>query len=300
MSYSIHEIRTFAAVAETGNQSAAAKRCGLTPAAISAIVKRLEAALGVRLFERTSRSTTLTPEGEAFLASALRALEILDQTQADLLGARKALSGVIRVAVPSDLVRTALGRHLRDFQTLHPDIVLSLHSSDTVHNLQADAMDLAVRYGELPNSGLVARKLCDTRRITCAAPAYLAAHGTPRTPQALTQHECLAFWVGGRMETSWRFWVKGAWQRVPVRGHWCSDDSALVRQWALEGRGLINKSDIDLADDIAAGHLVPVLDKYRGPDIPLHLVLGTAKPLPRRTRVLADFLIEQFAQVKGV
>lgn len=295
MNYSIHEMRTFAAVAETGNQSAAAKRCGLTPAAISAIVKRLELALGVRLFERTSRSTTLTPEGEAFLASALRALEILDQTQADLLGARKAVSGVIRVAVPSDLVRTALGRHLQAFQQQHPDIVLSLHLSDAVHNLQADAMDLAVRYGELPNSGLVARKLRNTRRITCAAPAYLAAHGTPRTPQELAQHECLAFWVGGRMEASWRFWVKGAWLRVPVRGHWCSDDSALVRQWAIDGRGLVNKSDIDLADDIQAGRLVPVLTKYKGPDIPLSLVLGTAKPLPQRTRALADFLVERFA-----
>lgn len=298
MNFSLNEMRTFAAVAEAGNQSAAAKRCGLTPAAISAIVKRLEVALGVRLFERTSRSTTLTPAGETFLASAQRALEILDQTHADMQGARKAVSGVIRMAVPSDLVRTELGRHLQAFQQQHPAIVLSLHSSDALHNLQVDAMDLAVRYGELLDSGLRARKLCDTRRITCAAPAYLAQHGTPCTPQDLAQHECLTFWVGGRVETSWRFWVKGEWLRVPVQGHWRSDDSALVRQWAIDGRGLINKSDIDLADDIQAGHLVPVLGNYKGPEIPLSLVLGTAKPLPQRTRVLADFLITRFAQAR--
>lgn len=296
MNYSIHEMRVFAAVAEAGNQSTVGKRCGLTPAGISAIIKRLEAALGVRLFERTSRATALTPEGDSFLASVLRVLEILDQTQFDIQGARKAVTGVVRLAVPSDLVRTLLGRHLLAFQQQYPEIVLSLHLSDGLHNLQADAIDLAVRYGDLPSSGLVARKLCETRRITCAAPSYLTAHGVPHTPQDLSKHECLAFWTGGRMETNWRFWVEGAWLRVPVRGRLRSDDSALVRQWAVEGHGIVNKSDIDLVDDMKAGRLVQILNKYKGPAIPLSLILGTAKPLPQRTRLLADYLIARFAE----
>ena len=98
------------------------------------------------------------------------------------------------------------------------------------------------------------------------------------------------------METTWRFWVEGAWLRVPVRGRLRSDDSALVRQWAVEGHGIVNKSDIDLVDDMKAGRLVQILSKYKGPAIPLSLILGTAKPLPQRTRLLADYLIAKFAE----
>jgi DNA-binding transcriptional LysR family regulator len=176
----------------------------------------------------------------------------------------------VRLAAPTDLARSVLGPWLDEFQALHPDIELALHLSDGVQDLVGDALDLALRYGHLPDSGLVARKLCETRRITCAAPAYLARRGTPRTPEDLAGHNCLTFRVGGRNDATWHFVAPdGRACKVRVRGDRRSDDSALVKLWAVEGRGIVNKSDIDLEDELAGGRLVRLLADHAGPRRPL-------------------------------
>jgi DNA-binding transcriptional LysR family regulator len=210
------------------------------------------------------------------------------------LGTRE-LKGLVRLAAPTDLARSVLGPWLDEFQALHPDIELALHLSDGVQDLVGDALDLALRYGHLPDSGLVARKLCETRRITCAAPAYLARRGTPRTPEDLAGHNCLTFRVGGRNDATWHFVAPdGRACKVRVRGDRRSDDSALVKLWAVEGRGIVNKSDIDLEDELAGGRLVRVLADHAGPVVPLSLVFANARQLPAPVRALADFLADRF------
>jgi DNA-binding transcriptional LysR family regulator len=210
------------------------------------------------------------------------------------LGTRE-LKGLVRLAAPTDLARSVLGPWLDEFQALHPDIELALHLSDGVQDLVGDALDLALRYGHLPDSGLVARKLCDTRRITCAAPAYLARRGTPRTPEDLAGHNCLTFRVGGRNDATWHFEAPdGRACKVRVRGDRRSDDSALVKLWAVEGRGIVNKSDIDLEDELAGGRLVRLLADHAGPVVPLSLVFANARQLPAPVRALADFLADRF------
>lgn len=297
MNCSIQDIRALLAIRETGSQSAAARRLGLTAAAVSAVVQRMETTLGVRLFERSSRVTTVTAAGEAFLSAAMRAVDLLEEAGSRVQAQQKRMAGVVLLAAPSDLVRTELGRCLQAFRDRHPEVVLSVHVSDALHHLQADALDLALRYGDLSSSSLVATRLCQTTRITCAAPAYLQRRGTPQQPEDLKDHECLCFWTGGRLDSRWRYRNGTDWQEVAVKGHWRSDDSALVRQWALQGLGLINKSDLDLQDDLGAGRLTQVLGRYSGPPVPLQLVWGSAGPSNRRTRAVADFLIEWFRGV---
>jgi len=199
------------------------------------------------------------------------------------LGTRE-LKGLVRLAAPTDLARSVLGPWLDEFQALHPDIELALHLSDGVQDLVGDALDLALRYGHLPDSGLVARKLCDTRRITCAAPAYLARRGTPRTPEDLAGHNCLTFRVGGRNDATWHFVAPdGRACKVRVRGDRRSDDSALVKL-----------TDIDLEDELAGGRLVRLLADHAGPVVPLSLVFANARQLPAPVRALADFLADRF------
>jgi DNA-binding transcriptional LysR family regulator len=295
MNYSINDLRVFVAVAQNGNLSAAARRCQLTPAAVSAIVKRLEAALGARLLERSSRACRLTGAGEAFHLAAGSALEALADGEAAVRRGTRELKGLVRVAAPTDLARDALAPWLDEFQSRHPDIELAIHLSDTVHDLLSDTIDLALRYGELPDSGLVARRLCDTRRVTCASPSYLERRGVPQAPADLAGHNCLTFRVGGRNDATWHFTGPGGdTHKVRVTGDRRSDDSALVKLWAVQGRGIINKSDVDLADDLAAGRLVQVLADHAGPVVPLSLMFVGARQLPAPVRALADFLVERF------
>ena len=298
MTYSLTDLRVFAMVADGGNFSDAARRAHLTPAAVSAIVKRLEAALGARLLERSSRACRLTSAGEAFHQAAARALEALADGEAAVRRGTRELEGLVRLAAPTDLARSLLGPWLDEFQATHPGIELAVHLSDTVQDLVSDAIDLALRYGQLPDSGLVARKLCDTRRVTCAAPAYLARRGTPRTPQDLAGHNCLTFRVGGRNDSTWHFEAPGGQAtKVRVSGDRRSDDSALVKLWAVQGRGIVNKSDIDLAEELADGRLVRVLADHAGPVVPLSLVFAGTRQLPAPVRALADFLAQRFQAV---
>lgn len=296
MAYSINDLRVFALVAASENLSAAARRAQLTPAAVSAVLKRLEDALGARLLERSSRACRMTPAGEAFHAAALRALDALAEGESAMKQSNRTLRGQVRLAAPTDLARSLLCRWLDEFQALYPGIEVAVHLSDTVQDLLRDSLDLALRYGELPDSSLVARKLCDTYRVTCAAPAYLAQRGAPETPAQLADHNCLCFRVKGRTDAVWQYQSDDGVQRVRVRGDRRSDDSALVKLWAIQGRGVINKSDLDVQDELADGRLVRLLAGYRGPAIPLSLVYAGSRHLAAPVRALADHIAAQFEQ----
>jgi len=297
MSYGINDLKVFVAVAEGGNLSAAARRMKLTPAAVSAVLKRLEATVGARLVERSSRACRLTDAGGVFLDAARHSLETLRDAEAALQTRVREPSGLVRISAPTDLARSLLGEWLDEFQQRHPKVALSLTVSDSVLDLLSDSLDVAVRYGRLPDSALVAKPLRMTRRITCASPDYLARHGTPQVPADLAHHNCLRFSVGGRLDSVWQYGEGETLVRQRVGGDRASDDSALVKLWALQGRGLINKSDLDLVREIETGWLVPVLQDFPGPKIPLSLVFASTRQMPAAVRALADFLVERATAV---
>jgi len=288
------DLRVLVQTARGGSLSAAARALGMTPAAASATLKRLEAQLGTRLFERSTRAMRLTAPGQVLLDYAVRAFELLDEGESQLAADRATLVGSVRVAAPSDLTRTVLLPLLDEFLAAHPGLHLQLSVGDRVLDVLRDEVDVAIRYGTLADSRLVARTLAVAHPVCAASPDYLRRHAAPRAPQDLARHNCLLFERGGRRHRTWRFCRDGQWTEVRVDGDRHVDDASLARAWALAGRGVILKSGIDLRDDIERSALVPLLVDWQTEAYPLHALLPSGRFVPARVRALVDFLAAAF------
>ncbi|HEY9029546.1 MAG TPA: LysR family transcriptional regulator [Burkholderiaceae bacterium] len=295
----IADLQVLVQTARGGTLTAAARALGITPAAASATLKRLEAQLGTRLFERSTRAMRLTPQGQILLDYASRAFELLDEGQSQVHADRATLVGTVRVAAPSDLTRNTLLPLFDEFMQAHPGLQLQLSVADRVLDVTRDEVDVAIRYGALADSRLVARTLAVARPICSAAPDYLRRHGAPRTPQDLAQHNCITFDRGGRRHRRWRFCRDGQWTEVRVDGDRSVDDASLAREWAIAGRGVILKSEIDQRRDLASGALVPLLTEWQSEPYPLHALLPSGRFVPHRVRALVDFLVERFSAGPG-
>lgn len=289
-------LQLFVAVAEAGSFSAAARRLDIGPVQASATIARLERELGVRLFERSTRRLRLTEAGEQWLPHARQVLASWDDGQAalrDAGGAAQPLSGRLRVSLPSDIGRQHLWRWIEDFVAAEaaggtPALQLELRLSDRVADLVQQPVEFAVRYGEPPDSGLVALPLAPgNRRVLCASPAYVARHGQPATPGELRAHNCLRFVLGESLHGRWRLASpEGGVTAVEVTGDRMADDGGMVRAWALAGLGIAYKSRLDVADDLAAGRLVALLPQWQGETAPLHwMAVGRHKLTPALRRL---------------
>lgn len=285
--------------ARGGSLSAAARALGITPAAASATLKRVEAQLGTRLFERSTRAMRLTPPGQILLDYAMRAFELLDEGEAQVAADRATLVGTVRVAAPSDLSRTVLLPLFDAFMAVHPGIHLQLSVADRVLDVMRDEVDVAIRYGALADSRLVARTLAVAHPVCSASPEYLKRYPAPRTPQDLAQHNCILFDRGGRRHRTWRFCRDGEWTEVRVDGDRHVDDASLAREWALAGRGVILKSAIDQRADLERGALVPLLTEWQTEPYPLHALLPSGRFVPARVRALVDFLAASFSATRA-
>ena len=288
----------FVRTVDTGSLSATARSLDLTPAAASASLKRLEEELGVPLFVRSTRSLRLTREGEVFLAHCRPALAALADARLELASGRQQVRGMLQLAAPSDFGRNLLLPWLEDFQQVHPQIQYRLHVTDRVTNVYSDLVDAAFRQGEPPDSSMLALPVdLANRRILCASPAYLAAHGTPSVPQDLARHACLCFMLGEDVYDRWRFWRDGTEVMVRVSGGNISNDGDIVRRWALAGRGIVYKSHMDVAGDIAAGRLVALCTEWLAEPSPLYMVLPGRKQLTPALRLLREFVAGRCAQL---
>jgi DNA-binding transcriptional LysR family regulator len=290
----IADLRVLVQTARGGSLSAAARALGITPAAASATLKRLETQLGTRLFERSTRAMRLTSQGQILLDYAQRAFELLAEGESQVDADRAALVGTLRVAAPSDLTRNILRPWFDEFLQSHPGVQLSLTVGDRVLDVLRDEVDLAIRYGALADSRLVARTLAAARPVLSASPAYLERHGAPASPQALAQHNCITFDRGGRRHKTWRFGRDGQWLDVRVDGDRSVDDASLAREWAIAGAGIILKSEIDQRRDLASGALVRLLADWETEPYPLHALLPSGRFIPNRVRALVDFLARKF------
>jgi DNA-binding transcriptional LysR family regulator len=289
------DIRLFVDAASLGSLSAAGRKLGLTPAAASARLGKLEHTLAVRLFERTTRQLRLTEEGRLYLEHCQLALQSLDDAHAALQTGRNIVRGKLRIAATSDFGRNRLAPWLDDFNAQYPEVSLALVLSDGLSNMLQDDIDVAVRFGVLPDSGLVARRLAPNRRVLCAAPAYLARHGLPEQPQDLARFDCIVHGTVPGAINEWQFSRGDEVQAVslPAERTRETNDGALARDWALRGHGLIVKSIWDIADDLRQGRLAIVLPEWRCPDAPLHALYHRNRYLTPRLRVLLDFLAER-------
>jgi DNA-binding transcriptional LysR family regulator len=292
------DLQLFVRTAETGSLSAAARLLEVSPAVASAALKRLEQQLQVRLLARSTRSLRLTPEGELFLGHARLALHSLEDGRRQLAGSKAEIGGVLQLSVPSDFGRNTLLPWLDAFQREHPQLHLRLLLGDRVADLFREPVDIALRYGAPEDSSLVALPLAaDNRRVLCAAPAYLARHGAPQTPEALAEHNCLLYMLGGRVHERWRFHSGKREIALTVAGDRVSDDADVVRRWAVAGQVLVYKSWLDVAGDVRAGRLQLLLPQWRGEPTPLNLVCAHRAQLSRPVHLLREFVQARCAEL---
>lgn len=292
------DMRLFAEAAAAGSLSAAGRKLGLSPAAASARLAKLEATLLAKLFERTSRHLQLTDEGRVYLARCRAALQIIDDAQAELRAGRGAVRGKLRISASTDFGRQLFGRWLDTFVSAHPDISVALTLTDSLSNLHQEAVDIAIRFGQPEDSALIARRLAPNCRVLCASPDYLARHGTPRTPEDLGQHRFIVLVTAAGPLNEFHF-SKGdrSWQyTVPMVDAWESNDGALLRAWALAGRGIARKTIWDAAEDVRAGRLQILLPDYVAREAGVYALRHGTRYMTPRVRAFLDFLVEQFAR----
>lgn len=284
------QIETFVAVALRGSLSAAARAEGVAPAVIGRRMDALEARLGVKLLQRTTRRLHLTHEGSAFLESCQRLLVEFQNAEASVSAGGVKASGHLRITGPAGFGRRHIAPLVPAFLARHPDVSLSLNLSDRVVDLVNEGYDCAVRVGDLPDSSLVSVRLADNRRLCVAAPAYLARAGTPAHPDALARHECLTLSSEASQSRGWAFTVGGEVVHLRPTGRLDCSDGQVLHQWCLDGLGLAWRSTWEVQSDIARGRLVSVLDDFAAPPNGIHAVYPSARHLPLRVRLWIDFL----------
>ncbi|EYR82938.1 MULTISPECIES: LysR family transcriptional regulator [unclassified Shinella] len=287
------EMEIFARVVELGGFSPAARAAGMTPSAVSKLIARLEARLGARLLNRSTRQLQVTPEGCAFYERAKRILaDLEDAERAAGLGEQPV--GRVRINTSASYATHVLAPLLPEFLALHAGITLDIILTDAVVDLLAERTDVAVRAGPLKSSSLIARKLGETQLVVVAAPAYLSRCGEPRTIAELQAHNRLGFGYT-RAVDGWPLRENGKAVIVPATGRIQASDGEALRYLALAGVGLARLSAFTVRQDIAAGRLVPVLGHLGAEEKEaFHAVyVGQGGPLPSRVRALLDFLAER-------
>jgi DNA-binding transcriptional LysR family regulator len=277
-------------VNEAGNFARAAEIVGLTPSGVSRAVARLEARVGVRLFDRSPRSVTLTEEGRRFHAQVMPLLAGLEEAATDAAGAAVIVNGRLRVSVDPWFNRMVLAPHLPRFMAKYPLLSLELTASNYRDEMMT-GVDVAVRFGPPDVESLVARKLLDTRVLTCAAPAYLQRHGEPRTPHDLAHHECLLFRdpQTGR-PFPWECHRGEEVIAVDVRGRLVMDDPSAAVAACVAGQGVFQSLEMGLGDWLASGQLVQVLSDWSGERYPLYAYHPSRHLPPAKVRAFLDFV----------
>lgn len=279
----------FAAVAEAGSFSAAARALGVSKSAVSKQVSQLEATVGARLLQRTTRRLSLTEAGAALLARGQRVLAELDGVETDLGRLGGPPRGLLRLSAPMSFGQRHVAPLLPAFLAAHPGVQVELDLTDRTVDLIGERFDCAVRVGRLPDSTLVARRLAPARRVVCAAPDYLARHGVPRTPEALRRHACLDYTYlaapGG-----WPFTSGSRTRRIAVRGPLSSNNGEALRDAALAGLGIALLPTFIVGDDLRADRLRALLTAYECWDASIFAVYPPTRHVPAKLRAFVDFL----------
>ncbi len=283
------EMEVFARVVQEGGFSAAARSLDITPSAVSKLIARLEARLGTRLLVRTTRALTLTEEGEAYHHAALRILQELNDADQEATGG--AVRGRLRVNATIPFGTMFVAPAMPDFIARNPDLIVDLSFTDGIVDLVAEKTDVAIRMGNLPDSSLIARKLGQSRRVVCAAPSYIKRRGRPEAPPDLENHDCLTFNFR-RTRPSWPFRCEGREIAQPVKGSIVVNNGETMKQMTLAGAGIARVGLFHVADEIAAGRLIPLLEDHNPGDVELvHAVYVGGGPLPQRVRAFIEHMV---------
>lgn len=286
----------FRHVAELNSFAEAGRKLGLSPAAISKNIAELEAYVGARLINRTTRRMALTEQGRLYLAYVIRGLDAFSEADQALAPIKTTPRGSLRVSAPLTVTLLRLSQAIPRFLTLYPELSLDLHLDDRRVDLIKEGFDLVIRGSDnLEDSSMIARKLATMSHVLCAAPSYFESHGKPTVPSDLKSHNCVRFSLSGHADV-WEFTKDGQTERVNIDARYSVTSSLAVRDAVREGFGISLMPYIYVEDDLKAGKLQCVLTDWGTVETTLYAVYPSREHLAPKIRVFLDFLVEEFAK----
>lgn len=289
----IDGMRTFAAVVAEGSFSRAAERLDMSPQLASKYVGRLEARLGVRLLNRSTRQLSLTEAGRAYYDRVRQVLADIDDMENAVGDMSARARGTLRINAPMSFGQLHLARAIAAYQTEQPEVEVDLTLNDRVVDIISEGFDLAIRIGRLTESSLVARRLAPVRLVVCGSPEYFEHHGVPHTPGDLSRHECLRYAYSVDHDR-WSFEHDGGTDTVRIKGGFAANNGDALRAAALAGRGIILQPTFIVGEDIRAGRLRAVLQDYSVAALDVHAVYSHRQYLSAKVRTFVDFLAGYF------
>jgi len=290
-------MKVFTRVVESRSFVKAAESLQLAAPQVSRTVQALEAHLGARLLNRTTRSISVTDDGEAYYQRSIRVLAEVDEMEAELTHAKLNPKGRLKVNLPALIAKMIIIPALPDFFERYPDIEIEMGLSDRQVDIVEEGVDCVIRTGELEDSGLVARRIGNMRRITCASPKYLEKYGEPKTIADLHNHVGVNYVSSntGRVR-GWDYVVGGVVETVDMHGLIAVNDVDAYISCGLHGLGLLKSAVYPIAPYLESGELVEILKDYCSPPRPISIMYARNRHLPRKVRVFADWVAEVFAR----
>jgi LysR family transcriptional activator of dmlA len=294
------DLSFFYLLANQGSLASTARELGVTPPAVSKRLTALEARLGIRLVNRTTRSMSLTAEGELYFSHAARILPQIDEVEQIVSSSRATPKGLIRVNASLGFGRRYIGPALAAFFARYPEVEIQLEISDHPLDLTTHSFDLGIRFGTLPDAAFHARKIASNRRLLCASPLYLEKHGVPQRLTDLQQHNCIFIRQNETPYGVWSFTSGSRTQNIKVHGALGCNDGEVALNWALEGYGILLRAEWDIARYVRSGRLRLVLEDQTPTRADVYAVYPQQLHLSARVRSLIDFLVERFKHIDNL
>ncbi|MDT7838851.1 LysR family transcriptional regulator [Aquabacterium sp. OR-4] len=291
-----HALAFFCLLVKQGSLAATARELNLTPPAVSRRLALLEERLGVRLLNRTTRRISLTGEGEVYFNHAQRILGDIAEMERLVSSSRAAPRGLLRVNAPLGFGRSYIGPAIAAFGKAFPDVDVQLHLTDRPVALPDEAIDVAIHFGEVPDSRLIARRIAVNRRLLVASPAYLRQAGEPGHPHDLGQHQCIVLRQNSGAYGHWRLSRGERAETIKVHGRLSTNDGEVGLHWALEGHGILMRAEWDVAKYLRSGRLRQVLADYETPPADIHAVFSERLNLSAKVSCFVDHLRSYLGQ----
>ena len=291
------EMAFFQVLMRCGSLSATARELGLTTPAVSRRLAMLETRLGVQMLNRTTRRISLTPEGEEYLIQARRILADIQDMEHALSRSLSEPRGQIRVNATLGFGRSHVAPVISEFCKAYPSVQVQLHLSVSPPPASEDSYDVCVRFGEPPDSRVIARKVAENQRLLCASPTYLAQHGTPRSPAELSRHDCISIHHGDEAYGLWRLTNGRRTEAVKITGSMSTNDGDIAVAWALDGHGILMRAQWDIDKYLRSGRLCQVLANYATPPADIYAVYPQRHQKVRRVTAFVDYLTTAFDSI---
>ena len=291
----LNAMAIFVRVIERGSFSAVAREMQTTQPTISKVLRALETELGGKLIARSTRQLSLTDEGQRYYRHCREILAAVDAAEHSFQTGKETIAGPLRVGSSVSFGRLQIAARLSDFLLQYPDVQVDLQLNDHLQDMVSEGLDVTLRIGELRDSGLIARRIGTTHRVTLASPAYLARHPAPKSPQDLSQHNCLLFNLLSS-QNQWVYEKNGARHSVRIAGNAQSNNSEAVREMVLTGLGIALSPLWLFYDDLKAGRVVALLQDYTAQSLPIHAVAAPNRRQSARVKAFVDYMADALAQ----